>query len=244
MYLQEMKTEEEKQLELAERGQGKITAVREAEMFRAKKCSQLEVRLSRTKQMMSRTEDENQQIRKKVDELRRLIMMQSDVYENCQARIRKIQQEQSSDLLHSDNVLFEKDLITKKIEEIVEKNNLEVEDSERLLKELQAYIEREAKASKEFYERQMKETPVFDDSFKENMVAEIRLRALTYATQKEVEAEIERELAHIKDAFARLRDEAIGDQSFDDAVKREMHALEKETIFTYLYKSIRSFHLF
>mmetsp|Transcript_22488 Transcript_22488/g.26508 ORF Transcript_22488/g.26508 Transcript_22488/m.26508 type:complete len:461 (+) Transcript_22488:350-1732(+) len=198
-------------------------------MFRAKKCSQLEVRLSRTRQMMSRTEDENQQIRSKVDELRRLIMMQSDVYETCQSRIRKIQREQSGNLFHSDNVLYEKELITKKIEEIVEKNNLEVEDSERLLKELQGYIEREAKASKEFYERQMRETPVFDDSFKENMVAEIRLRALTYAEKKKTEAEIENDLAHIKDAFARLRDEAIGDQSFDDAVAQYI-AVESDCI--------------
>ena len=43
-------------------------------------------------------------------------------------------------------------------------------------------------------------------------VAEIRQRALTYAEEKKTELEIEADLAHIKDAFARLRDEAIGDQ--------------------------------
>lgn len=45
-----------------------------------------------------------------------------------------------------------------------------VEDTEALLVELTSFIDKEAKASKEFYERQMKETPTFDDSFKENMV--------------------------------------------------------------------------
>lgn len=43
-------------------------------------------------------------------------------------------------------------------------------------------------------------------------MAEIRQRALTYAEEKKTELEIEADLAHIKDAFARLRDEAIGDQ--------------------------------
>jgi len=65
----------------------------------------------------------------------------------------------------------------------------------------------------------MKETPVFDDRFKDTMVQEIRQRALTYADEKRTEAEIEDDLARIKDAFARLRDEAIGDQSFEDAVR-------------------------
>ena len=167
---------------------------------------------------MSKTEDENQQIRSKIDELRRLIMCQTEVYETCSATMKRVREEQAADLLHSDNVLFEKEILTKKIEEIVEKNALEIEDAERLLQELTTFIEREAKASKEFYERQMKETPVFDDSFKESMVAEIKSRALKYAEEKAREAEIEEELAHIKDAFARLRDEAIGDQSFDDAV--------------------------
>jgi len=214
------KKQEKTQLEMAERGQGKQTAVREAEMYRAKRCSQLETRLSRTREKFSRTEDENQQIRSKIDELRRLIMMQTEVYQTCQARLRRIQGEQADDLLHSDNVLYERDLLTKKIEDIVEKNNLEVEASERLLIELRGYIDREAKASKEFYERQMKETPVFDDSFKENMVSEIRQRALTYAEEKKTEQEIEDDLQNIKDAFARLRDEAIGDQSLEDAVEQ------------------------
>lgn len=221
--------EETRQLQMAERGQGKTSAVREAEMFRQKKCSQLEVRLSRTRQMMSRTEDENQQIRAKIDELRRLIMMQTDVYSSNEARMHKIKEEQTAHLLHSDYVLYEKDIICKKIEEITEKNGLEIEDTEHLLTELHTYIEKEAKASKEFYERQMKETPTFDDSFKENMVAEIRQRALTYAEEKKTEVEIEEELAHIKDAFARLRDEAIGDQSFDEALKQFI-AVESECI--------------
>ena len=43
-------------------------------------------------------------------------------------------------------------------------------------------------------------------------MAEIRQRALTYAEEKQTEQEIEADVAHIKDAFARLRDEAIGDQ--------------------------------
>ena len=189
-------------------------------MFRQKKCSQLEVRLSRARQNMSRTEDENQKIRGKIDELRRLIMMQKEVYETCQTRMRKIQVEQSEDLLHSDNVLYEKDILARKTDEIAEKNVMEVEDTERLLLELTNFIEKEAKASKEFYERQMKETPVFDDRFKDTMVQEIRQRALTYADEKRTEAEIEDDLARIKDAFARLRDEAIGDQSFEDAVRQ------------------------
>jgi len=46
----------------------------------------------------------------------------------------------------------------------------QIENTEALLLELNTFIEKEAKASKEFYERQMKETPTFDDSFKENMV--------------------------------------------------------------------------
>jgi hypothetical protein len=50
----------------------------------------------------------------------------------------------------------------------------QVEDTESLLLDLNAFIDKEAKASKEFYERQMKETPTFDDSFKENMVNENR----------------------------------------------------------------------
>lgn len=176
--------------------------------------------MSRTREKFSRTEDENQHIRSKIDELRRLIMMQTEVYQTCQARLRRIQGEQAEDLMHSDNVLFERDLLTKKIEDIVEKNNLEVEASERLLVELRGYIDREAKASKEFYERQMKETPVFDDSFKDNMVMEIRQRALTYAEEKKTEQEIEDDLRNIKDAFARLRDEAIGDQTLEDAVEQ------------------------
>ena len=190
------------------------------QMFRQKKCSQLEVRLSRARQNMSRTEDENQQIRSKIDELRRLIMMQTEVYETCQVRMRKIRAEQADNLLHSDHVLYEKDILTKKTEEIMDSNVMEIEEAEQLLLELNTFIEREAKASKDFYERQMKETPVFDDSFKDNMVAEIRQRALTYAEEKKTEAEIEDDLAHIKDAFARLRDEAIGDQSFEDAVRQ------------------------
>lgn len=63
-------------------------------MFRAKKCAQLEIRLARARQMMSNTEDENQQIRAKVDELRRLITMQKEVYATCQARMRRCQAEQ------------------------------------------------------------------------------------------------------------------------------------------------------
>jgi hypothetical protein len=220
LVTEEMKKEEQIQLELAERGQGKQTAVREAEMFRAKKCSQLEVRLSRTRQKMSRTEDENQQIRGKIDELRRLIMMQSDVYESCQSRIRKIQREQAENLLKSDTILYEKDLLTKKTEEIVEKNYLEVEDAERVLRELQGYIEKEAKASKEFYERQMRETPVFDDSIKEQIVKDLRNKAESYVKEKDNEAYVEYRIAKYKNAFARLRDEAIGDQSFDEAVEQ------------------------
>jgi hypothetical protein len=45
-------------------------------MFRQKKCLQLETRLSRARQVMSREDDENKAIRAKIDELRRLIMMQ------------------------------------------------------------------------------------------------------------------------------------------------------------------------
>jgi hypothetical protein len=227
--IRDIEKEEKKMLELAERNQGKTSAVREAEMFREKRCSQLEVRLARTRQMMSNTEDENQQIRAKIDEQRRLVMMQTEVYATNQSRMLKIQQEQQEMLLHSDNVLFEKDIITRKIEEIVEKNAMEVEDTERLMAELMTYIDHEAKQSKEFYERQMKEKPVFDDSFKENLVAEIRKRALAYADEQKSEADIENELNEIKDAFARLRDEAIGDQSFDDAV-RQYIAVESDCI--------------
>ena len=45
------------------------------------------------------------------------------------------------------------------------------------------------------------------------MVAEIKKRSLKCAEEKKTEQEIEEDLAHIKDAFARLRDEAIGDQA-------------------------------
>jgi len=50
---------------------------------------------------------------------------------------------------------------------------VQIENTEALLLELNTFIEKEAKASKEFYERQMKETPTFDDSFKDNMVNQI-----------------------------------------------------------------------
>lgn len=43
---------------------------------------------------------------------------------------------------------------------------MEVEDSEQLLEDLTDIIEHEAKESKEFYERQMREMPHFDDSYK------------------------------------------------------------------------------
>jgi len=221
--------EEAKQLKMAERGQGKVTAVKEAEMYRQKKCSQLEVRLSRARQMMSETEDENQKIRGSIDELRRLIMMQNEVFTVNQAKLKSIQASQQRHLLHSDNVLHEKDLVVKKTEEVHEKNVMEIEEHDRLHDELEGYVQKEAKSSKEFYERQMREKPVFDDSFKDSMIAEIRQRALSHADEKRAEAEIEDSLAHIKDAFARLRDEAIGDQSFEDAVKQFISA-ESECI--------------
>ena len=63
-------------------------------MYRQKKCSQLEVRLSRARQMMSETEDENQKIRGSIDELRRLIMMQNEVFTVNQAKLKSIQASQ------------------------------------------------------------------------------------------------------------------------------------------------------
>ena len=95
-------------------------------MFRSKKCATLEMRLARVRQMCSNTEDENQQMRAKIDELRRLISCQKESYMTCQTKMRRIQAEQAEDLLHSDNVLFEKEIISRKIDEILEKNALEV----------------------------------------------------------------------------------------------------------------------
>jgi hypothetical protein len=69
---------------------------------------------------------------------------------------------------------------------------------EHLMVELGEVIETEAKASKAFYERQMKETPVFDDSYKEGMISEIRQRALLFADEKKSEAQIEAELGNVK----------------------------------------------
>ena len=84
---------------------------------------------------------------------------------------------------------------------------METQDATKLLEDLDQYIEQEAKNSKEFYERQMKSAPVFDDSFKDSIMAEIREKALAYADEKKTTGEVEEELARIKDAFARLRDD-------------------------------------
>ena len=72
-------------------------------------------------------------------------------------------------LYHADNVLYHKDILTKRIEDIDDRNQMETQDATKLLEDLDQYIEQEAKNSKEFYERQMKSAPVFDDSFKDRM---------------------------------------------------------------------------
>jgi hypothetical protein len=72
--------EEAKQKMLAERGQGHTTAVREAEMFRLKQLSILETRMARAKQNFSETEAGNTELRRQIDELRRLILCQKEVY--------------------------------------------------------------------------------------------------------------------------------------------------------------------
>ena len=65
---------------MAERGQGHTTAVREAEMFRLKQLSILETRMARAKQTYSETEAGNNDLRSQIDELRRLILCQKEVY--------------------------------------------------------------------------------------------------------------------------------------------------------------------
>ena len=65
----------------------------------------------------------------------------------------------------------------------------------------------------------MKSAPVFDDTFKETMMADIRSKAIAYNEERKTTVEIDNELVRMKDAFARLRDEAIGDQSLDEAIE-------------------------
>lgn len=48
------------------------------------------------------------------------------MYDTCQARMKKTRAEEAENLLHSDNVLYEKDILAKKIEEIVDENAVEV----------------------------------------------------------------------------------------------------------------------
>ena len=134
-------------------------------------------------------------------------------------KLRKNKNSMEEMLYHADNVLYHKDILTKRIEDIDDRNQMETQDATKLLEDLDQYIEQEAKNSKEFYERQMKSAPVFDDSFKDSIMAEIREKALAYADEKKTTVEVEEELARIKDAFARLRDEAIGDQSLGEAIE-------------------------
>ena len=122
-------------------------------------------------------------------------------------------------LYHADNVLYHKDIFTKRIEAIDDQNQMEAQDADKVIEDLDRYIENEAKNSKEFYERQMKSAPVFDDTFKETMMADIRSKAIAYNEERKTTVEIDNELVRMKDAFARLRDEAIGDQSLDEAIE-------------------------
>lgn len=75
-----IKLEEAQQQRLAERGQGHTTAVREAEMFRLKQLSILETRMARAKQTFSEAEAGNIELRREIDELRRLILCQKEVF--------------------------------------------------------------------------------------------------------------------------------------------------------------------
>ena len=122
-------------------------------------------------------------------------------------------------LYHADNVLYHKDIFTKRIEAIDDQNQMEAQDADKIIEDLDRYIENEAKNSKEFYERQMKSAPVFDDTFKETMMADIRSKAIAYNEERKTTVEKDNELVRMKDAFARLRDEAIGDQSLDEDIE-------------------------
>ena len=224
-----IKLEEAQQKRLAERGQGHTTAVREAEMFRLKQLSILETRMARAKQNFSNTEAGNIELRRKIDELRRLILCQKDVYATQEKKLRKYKSSMEEMLYTADNVLYHKEILTKKIEGIDDRNQMEAQDATGLLEELGRYIKQEAKNSKDFYERQMKSAPVFDDSLKDNIMAEIRVKALAYVDEKKTTLEVEDELSRIKDAFARLRDEAIGDQSLEEAIE-DFNAVENDCL--------------
>ena len=168
------------------------------------------------------------QLRAQINELRRLRMCQEEINDKTSNELIRIKAEVNQDLYHSDLVLAEGNLIKKKTEDLVERNHVEIEDSEQLLEDYGVIVAREEVESKAFYERQMKETPHFDDSFKDNMLVEIKNAAAAVVDAKQQSVDIDERLRTYEDAFRRLRAEVIGDESLGDAIAKK-NKLEEES---------------
>ena len=64
-------------------------------------------------------------------------------------KLRKNKNSMEEMLYHADNVLYHKDILTKRIEDIDDRNQMETQDATKLLEDLDQYIEQEAKNSKD-----------------------------------------------------------------------------------------------